>query len=310
MKPLLEHIDYEISKACNLSCVHCSALAGKGKEPDLDLIKKVLKEAKSLGLKRLGITGGEPFLFPDFLSELIDFSFDKLGCPAHIHTNGTLVSENIHLVKDRAEKLENVTLTLLGYKDTHDFNCGLNGAYEKVRGAAKQILEHKIPLMVFLIPFFNNFAQLSEAATDFYNIGVRNFRIMRLSPGGKAGQNYKKLKLNDEQASLFISELDSLKEKQQIQFSVGYCTRLIYPDLKSLKHHDFCMSGKNRLHINADGYVFPCTSSSGFMEMNVGNIKLQRLEEIWLSSDKLKYARKNNFDGCKVQDYYAKRSKR
>lgn len=61
----LEHIDYELTKACNLKCIHCSAEAGKGETPDVENIKRVLEEAKNLGLRRLGITGGEPFLFPN-----------------------------------------------------------------------------------------------------------------------------------------------------------------------------------------------------------------------------------------------------
>lgn len=304
----LEHIDYEISKACNLSCVHCSALAGKGKQPDLDLIKKVLNDAKNLGLKRLGITGGEPFLFPNSLSELIDFSFDILGCPVHIHTNGILVRDNISVIRDKFGKLENITLTLLGNEETHNLNCGLGGAYEKVKETAKLILDYKIPLMVFLIPFSNNFAQLSEATKEFYGIDVRKFRIMRLSPGGRAEKDYEQLKLNEKQTSLFMSELNLLEEELGIKFDAGYCTRLLYPQLKPLKHHDLCVSGKNRLHINAEGYVFPCTASSGFLEMSVGNIKTQKLEDIWLNSEKLKTIREDTFEGCKVQRYYENRS--
>ena len=105
---LLEHIDYEITNACNLHCVHCSAEAGVGNPPQLTFIRKILKEAKDLGLKRFGITGGEPFLFPQELASLIDYSYDALGCKVHIHTNGQLIEENLDLVVSRANKLENL----------------------------------------------------------------------------------------------------------------------------------------------------------------------------------------------------------
>jgi MoaA/NifB/PqqE/SkfB family radical SAM enzyme len=300
----LEHIDYEISKACNLSCIHCSALAGKGEKPDLDLIKRVLNEAKPIGLKRLGITGGEPFLFPETLAELIDYSFDKLECPVHIHSNGVLISDNLSLIKKRPEKIENITLTLLGNEIMHNLNCKSGGAYQKARDAAEKVIDSKTPLTVFLIPMSNNFAQLPEAARDFYEIGVRKFRIMRLSPGGRAEQNYNQLKLNDNQTHLFMSGIESLKKDLDAEFDAGYCTRLLYPELKHLKYHDLCMSGKNRVHINAEGYVFPCTASSGFIEMNAGNIKTQSLEEIWLNSAKLKEIRKTSDISCKVQSHY------
>ena len=60
----LEHIDFEITKACNLTCIHCSAEAGKGNVPNMSFIKRNLSEGHRLGLRRVGITGGEPFLFP------------------------------------------------------------------------------------------------------------------------------------------------------------------------------------------------------------------------------------------------------
>mgnify|MGYP001604042926 FL=1 len=133
MECKLEHIDYGITRACNFRCIHCSAEAGEGKAPDLETIKKVLREAKQLGLKRLGITGGEPFLFPKELSDLIYFSFDELKCPIHIHTNGQLAYDNLNLLSKRKGKIENLTLALLGHEKTHDNNCGIEGVYQNLK---------------------------------------------------------------------------------------------------------------------------------------------------------------------------------
>jgi len=298
----LEHIDYEITKACNLNCIHCSAEAGNGKAPDKEFIKKVLREGSKLGLKRVGITGGEPSLFPQELSDLIDFSYDELKCPVHIHTNGQF--KNLRLFSERKEKIENLTLTLLGYENAHDTNCGSENVYQELKSAAKSLLESDISLTIFLIPLSNNYSKLPHAVRDFYALGVRNFRVMRLSPGGRAKICYERLKLNEQESKEFVTKLESMQEELGIKFSAGYCTRLIYPKLQSLKHHDVCMSGINRLHINADGYVFPCTASSGFIEMNIGNLHKQSLEEIWMDSEKLKKFRELSRENCRVQRHY------
>ncbi|MDP3026333.1 MAG: radical SAM protein [Nanoarchaeota archaeon] len=302
----LEHIDYEITKACNLRCIHCSAEAGKGNIPDMDFIRKNLQAGSKLGLKRVGITGGEPFLFPWELSDLIDFSFDELKCPVHIHTNGQLVSDNLNLLSERREKVENLTFTLLGNKRIHDNNCGLEGVYQKLRGVVTPLLNLGIPLTIFLIPMSNNYSELPKAVREFYEAGIRRFRVMALAPGGRAKDNYKALSLNEEQSSEFLEQVICLQKELGIEFEAGHCTRLVYPQLKSLKHHSSCMSGVNRLHINADGYVFPCTASSGFIKMNVGNLYEQSLEDVWENPLRLGEFRDLPKEKCRVQQHYIK----
>lgn len=305
MTNLLEHIDYEITKACNLSCVHCSAEAGNGDHPNLEQIKNVLTEAKKLGLKRVGITGGEPFLFPNELADLIDFSYDFLGCPVHIHSNGQLVKDNLGLILDKFKKIENLTLTLMGCEQTHDKNTGKTNSYEALRSSAQALTDIKIPSTIFLIPMSNNYQDLPKAITDFYKIGMKHFRVMRLSPGGRARQNYESLKLDNNQSATIIRELKSLEDKLGLEFEAGFCTRILYPDLKPLKYHPYCLSGINRLHINAEGYVFPCTASSGFIELSVGNINEQLLENIWNNSDALiRLREKFPATDCNVQNFY------
>lgn len=304
MKNKLEHIDYEITKVCNLKCIHCSAEAGEGGNPDIKTIKKVLEEGKDLGLKRIGITGGEPFLFPKELSDVIDFSYN-LGCQVHIHSNGQLVEDNLDLICDRVEKIENLTLTLMGYNATHDANTGQAGAYDRLKNLARKITKSSLPLMMFFIPMSNNYRDISKSIADFYQKGVRKFRIMGLAPGGRAKESYDTLQLGEEQVQELLIDLKTL-EKKGLELEAGFCTRLIYPELKPLKYHPSCMSGVNRLHINAEGYVFPCTASSGFLEMNVGNIHEQSLEAIWTNSEKLNKFRKFYKGYCRVQKHYEK----
>ena len=300
----LEHVDYEITKACNLKCIHCSARAGKGKKPDLDLIKEVLKDTNSLGLKRVGITGGEPFLFPKELSDLINFSVDVLNCSVHIHTNGTLLRDGWNILACYLKRIENLTIPLLGNEETHDLNCGVEGVYERIKNSAELLSDYSIPTTIFVIPLSNNFKNLSEAIRDFYNLGMRKFRVMRLSPGGRARENYDRLRLSKEQMEFFDEQSKNLERELGIKFEAGFCTRLTYPCLGSLMYHDSCMSGINRLHINADGFVFPCTAASGFKELSIGDINQQGLEAIWQNSERLREIRGNCFNGCKTIKHY------
>jgi len=301
----LEHIDYEITKACNLRCIHCSANAGDGERPNTNQIKKHLSEAKKHGLKRIGYTGGEPFLYPEELADLIDFAYDELACPVHIHSNGQLIKNNLDLINNRANKIENLTLTLMGYNSSHDQNTGTINSYGILKSTAKTLANTTVPTTIFIIPMSNNYEDILRAVLDFYQIGMREFRLMRLSPGGKAQNKYDFLKLDDQSKTFLIKELKSLEENLGLEIKAGFCTRLLYPEIKPLKHHPNCMSGINRLHINSEGYVFPCTASSGFMELSVGNLNNQSLKEIWEDSKTLKNLRDNYpAKECSVQNYY------
>lgn len=54
---------------CNLSCAHCASKKGAGTLPEKTALK-FLRQCSDAGIKRVGFTGGEPFLMPDFLCRL------------------------------------------------------------------------------------------------------------------------------------------------------------------------------------------------------------------------------------------------
>lgn len=69
---------------CNLSCPHCCVPIEWTDRLDIPTALRFLDEAHAAGIERLGFTGGEPFLFPEFLVALtrrgaeLGFRFDKL----------------------------------------------------------------------------------------------------------------------------------------------------------------------------------------------------------------------------------------
>lgn len=68
---------------CNLACGHC--LEKKSDQRlSIGLAEKFLLSCKKVGVKKIGFTGGEPFLFPEFLYQLtkkglkLRFEFDRI----------------------------------------------------------------------------------------------------------------------------------------------------------------------------------------------------------------------------------------
>ena len=91
----LEELWIYFTNRCNLRCAHCLVDAGgKGYENELSLKdwKSIINKAVLLGLKRVFITGGEPFLRKDIF-DLAEYVSIVLGLELVILTNGTLLDE-------------------------------------------------------------------------------------------------------------------------------------------------------------------------------------------------------------------------
>jgi hypothetical protein len=82
---------------CNLSCPHCSVPIEWTDRLDIGVALRFLEDAHGSGIRTLGFTGGEPFLYPEFVHTLcrraaeLGFRFDK------IMTNGVWFTDAAHL---------------------------------------------------------------------------------------------------------------------------------------------------------------------------------------------------------------------
>ncbi|MCI0680473.1 MAG: radical SAM protein [Gemmataceae bacterium] len=82
---------------CNLACPHCCVPIEWPDRLDIATAVRFLEDARRHGVETLGFTGGEPFLYPEFLSAVtrraaaLGFRFDK------VVTNGVWFSDATHL---------------------------------------------------------------------------------------------------------------------------------------------------------------------------------------------------------------------
>lgn len=82
---------------CNLACPHCCVPIEWTDRLDIPTAIRFLEQARDHGIELLGFTGGEPFLYPEFLEAVIrraaklGFRFDKLM------TNGVWFTDDAHL---------------------------------------------------------------------------------------------------------------------------------------------------------------------------------------------------------------------
>jgi len=104
----LEQLYFYLTQGCNLRCRHCwlapeyRSEANPGKYLSAKLFKQIVEEAKDLGLTRVKLTGGEPFLNPDIQEMLEYIRSEELGLT--VETNGLLctpeIAHQLSLCKD------------------------------------------------------------------------------------------------------------------------------------------------------------------------------------------------------------------
>ncbi len=124
---------WNITRACNLKCVHCYARAverTKDKELSHEQGLALIDDLADFGAPVILFSGGEPLMRPD-LVDLANYAVKK-GMRAVISTNGTLITQ------EKAEELKDVGLSYVGV--SLDGMEAVNDRFRKKQGAFKEAL--------------------------------------------------------------------------------------------------------------------------------------------------------------------------
>lgn len=134
----MPRIGIELNNVCNLDCTHCfrNIYRGAGDKSELflplEILEKVLLEAKPLGYRHVAITGGEPPLHPRF-GEALDLIASH-DYTYHFLTNARNFQKTFKTINTplRRAKLSSITFSLDGATEaTHDRIRGA-GSYREV----------------------------------------------------------------------------------------------------------------------------------------------------------------------------------
>ncbi|KAF9467773.1 hypothetical protein BDZ94DRAFT_1247665 [Collybia nuda] len=87
-------VNYFPHRKCNYSCEFCFHTTKNLNILDIDKAKRGLKLLANAGMKKLNISGGEPFLKPDFIGEIFRYCKEELALEScSVVNNGSKVTE-------------------------------------------------------------------------------------------------------------------------------------------------------------------------------------------------------------------------
>jgi len=156
---------WNITKQCNLKCIHCYAHA-KNIPFDNELStkdgKNLIDDLARYNVPVLLFSGGEPLIRKD-LPELAAYTVEK-GIRAVISTNGTLISQKTaHILKDIG--LSYVGISLDGMEKINDRFRGVKGAFQSALDGINNCKEAGIKVgLRFTINKFNE-SEISKIFT-------------------------------------------------------------------------------------------------------------------------------------------------
>jgi len=182
-KPRL--IFWEVTKGCNLRCIHCRATATELMSPtDLPTGKalNIISQIADFGNPILVLSGGEP-LYRHDIFQLAEYATSR-GLRAALATNGTMVT------KDIAEKIKNsgikrVSISLDGADAiTHDTFRGIPGAFEAAIYGMKNLQQLGVSVQINTTIARHNAHQLPDVLELARRLGADALHTFLLVPVG------------------------------------------------------------------------------------------------------------------------------
>ncbi len=308
----LRMVAWEVTRSCNLACVHCRASSLRGPyegELSTDRCRNLLDEIAAVGKPVIILTGGEPLLRED-IYEIAAYG-DGRGLRMVLATNGTLVTEEV-AVKMQNAGIRRVSISIDG-KDAklHDAFRHVPGAFDGamagIAAMKKAGLEFQINTTITRL----NLDQIADIMAMAIGIGAAAHHIFLLVPTGR-GKELSDQAISPEEYERTLNWFYKESLHCPIQLKAT-CAPHYYRILRQRGQgtgvreqgtgtreqgaenplHTMtrgCLGGSSFCFISHTGQVQPC----GYLELDCGRIKEKKFADIWTNSPILKELRDLN----------------
>ncbi|HVS16122.1 MAG TPA: methyltransferase domain-containing protein [Thermoanaerobaculia bacterium] len=254
----LRELWLQVNNACNLSCTHCLVSSGPGGLPGLatDSLTRLIDRAVVLGLERLYITGGEPFLRRD-LFELLRHVTEDLGLEAIVLTNATVWAPRIRdglAALDRARVKFQVSLD--GARpETNDPIRG-EGSFARALAGATTLADLGFEVSLTTVTTEHNLDELPEIPHLVRRVGAVSQHLMWSHRRGRAAAADNGFFPPQERLiSAVLQTLAAAETEGTVLDNLEAVKRRVngVPGVK----YDLGNAGWDSLCVYADGRVFP-----------------------------------------------------
>lgn len=288
-------VAWEVTRSCNLNCIHCRASSEKGPyQGELNTRKsiEILDQIARTGSPIIILSGGEPLLRPDIF-ELAEYG-TGLGLRMVMGTNGTLLTSSV-IEKIKSSGIQRISISLDGAdSQSHDQFRKVKGAFDaSLRGIAL-LKEAGIEFQINTTVTRHNLNQVSGILDKAIELGAVAHHIFLLVPTGRARDMINQ-EIDAHEYEKLLHWFYTMRDRTPLHLKAT-CAPHYYRILRQEAHSkgekvDFhtygldavtrgCLGGISFCFISHDGIVQPC----GYLELTCGDLKEASFDSIWKGS--------------------------
>ena len=324
-------IFWELTKRCNLACIHCRAEAhGDFYENELTLeeIRRVMDDIALHYKPIMVLTGGEP-LYRSDIHDIASYATGK-GFKTALATNGTLIDES-EAQKIKRSGIERVSVSLDG-KDaaSHDGFRGISGSFDLALRGISRLRDAGVEFQINTTISKRNADDIAEIMNLAEKIGARALHLFMLVPVGCGVDIAESEMISKEKYEAVLNWFYDKSKTTELELKAT-CAPHYYRILRQRAREEGrivsletdgmaamtrgCLAGTGVCFISHRGDVQPC----GYLPVVAGNVRERHFHEIWEKSPVFGSLRDlNNLTGkcglcefrafcagCRARSYYA-----
>ncbi len=294
--PPLNTLYLYMTTGCNLFCQHCwitpSFVNGEpspGDYIDLNNLAMAVKEGKTLGLRSVKFTGGEPLLHPQF-REILDLMSEE-GLSIIMETNAILIDAELADYMKNRSKLHFISTSLDSHRsDFHDKFRGKKGAFKETVGGIKHLVNAGYKPQIIMSPHKGNLGDVEELVKFAVSLGAGSVKFNPVTPNGR-GKN-----MTEDGKTLDYEELinlvryvrGELQDKTPIRLHISLPPALLkIKEILKVNNVGNECNVRGILGILGSGEMALCGIGRNIPELCFGKIGEDSLREVWINDPTL-----------------------
>ncbi|TVZ56463.1 cyclic pyranopterin monophosphate synthase subunit MoaA [Lutibacter sp. Hel_I_33_5] len=226
----INYVRLAVTDRCNLRCQYCMPAHGIDIVPRKELLTfkemyRLIRVLTELGVNKIRLTGGEPFVRKDFVGFLEMLSFNDLLEDINITTNGALISNHIDDL-EKLKKVKNINLSIDSLQADKFNEITRRDVFDEVfktmNALEKSSLNLKLNIVVQSGINTNEITDFVELTKD-KNIAVRFIEEMPFNGKGQREmqENWTLKKILEEIKTKFdVTEIQSEKSSTSRNYSI------------------------------------------------------------------------------------------
>lgn len=295
---------WNFTNSCNLSCKHCYQNARNALPDELTLKERlmVIDELDRNDVTSLAFSGGEPLIHKDFWP-VAAYAHGK-GMHLSVATNGTLISKEV--AKRLKETGVNYVEISVDSADpaSHDAFRGGTGYWARSVDGIRNCVEAGLDTGMATTATRRSFREIDDLLKLAKELKVNSFYAFNFIPAGR-GKAIVEDDLTPQMREELLGKLyDTFLEGQVFAFSTcpqygRFCHQKAPGDVIVNSHYFYlkgqqakmladyiggCGAGRLYCAVQPNGMITPCV----FMPIMVGDLRKERLADIWRNSKVMK----------------------